>query len=195
MEELLKKISEIYIQKGIKSVTMDDLAHELGVSKKTLYVHFKDREEVVDKVFLYLIQDHRCNIELIEIQNNNAIDKLLEVSKFLNSHIQKLHPSINYDLMKYYPKTWAKFISYKNDHIYNKIKANIAKGIEEGLYRSDFNIEIIAKLYNRFMELPIDNEITLKQDVTIDEIFKNLFIYHIRGIASQKGIDYLESKI
>lgn len=195
MEELLKKISEIYIQKGIKSVTMDDLAHELGVSKKTLYVHFRDKEEVVDSVFLYLIRDHRCNIEQLEILSNNAIDKLLEVSKFLNSHIKKLHPSINYDLMKYYPKTWAKLISYKNDHIYNKIKANIVKGIEEGLYRSDFNIEIIARLYARFMELPLDNEVTLNNEITIDDIFKNLFIYHIRGIASQKGIEYLESKI
>lgn len=195
MEELLRKISEIYIQKGIKSVTMDDLAHELGVSKKTLYVHFKDKEEVVDKVFLYLIQDHRCNIEILDIKKQNAIDKLLEVSQFLNSHIQKIHPSINYDLMKYYPKTWEKLILFKNDHIYNKIKANIAKGIEEGLYRGDFNIEIIAKLYTRIMELPMDKDINLKQDISLDEIFKNLFIYHIRGIASQKGIDYLESKI
>ena len=195
MEELLQKISKLYFQFGIRSVTMDDLARELGVSKKTLYVHFKDKDDIVDKVMMYQLQNHRCDMEFLEIKNKNAIDQLLCVSKFLIHHVQKIHPSINYDLMKYYPKIWQKVIVYKNETIYNRIKTNIVRGIEEGMYRDDFNVEVIAKLYVLRLDMAIDDEWLVKKKLTLNEIFNNIFIYHIRGIASKKGLAYLEKAI
>lgn len=194
MEELLQKILKIYSQFGIKSVTMDDLARELGISKKTLYVHFRDKEDVVDKTFLFQIQSHRCDMDFLEIKRKNAIDQLLDVSKFLISHTHKVHPSVNYDLMKYFPKTWEKVIAYRNDNISNRIKQNILKGIEEGLYRNDFNIEIIARLYVSRLELPVSSDLFRSSGTSVDDFFENLFVYHIRGIASKKGLEYLESK-
>ena len=193
MEELLQKITKLYFQYGIKSVTMDDLAREMGISKKTLYVHFKDKDDVVDHVFMYHLQNQRCDLEFLEVKNKNAIDQLLSVSKFLIEHFQKIHPSVNYDLMKYYPSTWQKVIAYKNENIYNSIKSNIIKGIAEGLYRNDFNVDIIAKLYVTRLDLAADEKLFLKKTYSIDEIFNTVFIYHIRGIASKEGLKYLEN--
>jgi len=195
MEELLKKITKLYFQYGIKSVTMDDLAQKIGISKKTLYVHFKDKDDLVDKVIMYHIQNHRCDMEFLEIKSKNAIDRLFTVSEFLIDHIRKINPSVNYDLMKYYPKTWQKYINYQNDSIYKSIKDNIDKGIEEGLYRNDFNVEIIAKLYVWRLDFSLEVEWAVQKAYSLDDIIDNLFVYHIRGIASKKGLVYLEKKI
>ncbi len=195
MEELLQKITKLYFQYGIRSVTMDDLAREMGMSKKTLYVHFKDKDDVVDKVLMHHLQNHRCNMAFLEMKNKNAIDQLLNISKFLIEHVQKVNPTVNYDLMKYYPATWQKVIAYKNESVNNYIKANILKGIEEGLFRDDFNVEIIAKIYAMRLDMVGNDEWLTKKIYTFDEIFNTIFIYHLRGIASKKGLTYLEEKI
>lgn len=196
MEDLIRKISEIYFKYGIKSVTMDDLARELGLSKKTLYQHFKDKEDVVKKVINFLITSQECGIEeTLEDDSLNAIDRLFHMSRALASHLQTVNPAVSYDLQKYYPKVWEELLAFKRQTIFEHIMANSNQGIKEGLYRDDLNHEIIAAVYVSRLEMYSVGNWQGLDKFSFEEFFKTLFIYHVRGIASLKGIKYLESLV
>ena len=148
MEELIPKISDLFLKYGVKSVTMDDLAKGLGISKKTLYLSFADKKDVVMKFVEYSIAHHQaCLVKAKEIvDGSNAIDTLLKVSQLLISSQNKINPNVNYDLQKYYPEAWAKVKRFRQEHVFTHIRQNIIQGISEGIYRTDFNIEVICHL-------------------------------------------------
>ncbi len=196
MEDLIRKISEIYFKYGIKSVTMDDLARELGQSKKTLYQHFEDKEDVVKKVINFLIHHQECGIEeTLENPAYNAIDRLFHMSRFLTAHLQTVNPAVSYDLQKYYPKVWDELLAFKRKTIFEHIMTNSRQGIKEGLYIEDLNHEIIANVYVSRMEMYAVGNWQGLDKFSFEEFFKTLFIYHVRGITSPKGVKYLESLI
>ncbi len=192
--ELLKRISDIYYKYGIRSVTMDDISKELCISKKTLYQHFKDKKDIIELIVSYHIENlQRDSINLYK-DTDNAIDALLVVSKYISEQFKRLHPSITFDLQKYYPEAWKKHTDYREIIIMNDIKKNMNIGIKQGLYRKDLEIDIIARFYLANIENLLQNQDLIK-DHTFEESFNSLFIYHIRGIANQKGLEYLETKI
>ncbi len=189
---MIEKITELFLKYGVKSFSMDDIAKELGISKKTLYVHFRDKKDVVLKSVIHSVQDQQCKMANIIKENSfNAIDVLFYVSKQLVESLKNMNPNINFDLQKYYPEACSIMNEHRKKHIYGKIILNMEQGIKEGLYRDDLNKEIIAKLY----EEQVANITSLVIRDSFDEILKTAFIYHIRGIASQKGLDYLEMKL
>lgn len=192
MEEMIQRISKIYLTYGIKSVTMDDLARELGLSKKTLYQHFKDKNDVVNKAMTHLMHIQKCSInEALEQENQNAIDELFGLSRQIAEHLQSLNPAITYDLQKYYPKIWNGFIDYKKQTIYEYIIRNFEKGIREGLFANDIDYEIIALIYVSRMEMYGWTNPGNLSNYSFEHIFKTLFIYHIRGISNNSGLKYL----
>lgn len=196
MDEIIKKVSALFLKYGIKSVSMDDISRELGISKKTLYQYFKDKDDLVSKSILFHIREQECDMDSLYDPSLNAIDMLLIVSKYLTDKISQLNPSVNYDLQKYYPESWKLILNYRTEHIFEKIKNNLEKGIQEGIYRENINIDIISKLYVSRIELAIeDQEWFQKQNYSYDEVFKTVFEYHIRGIANQNGLKYYESKV
>ena len=195
MEEILEKVSALYMKYGIKSITMDDVAKELCISKKTLYQHFTDKDDLVSKVVNYMLVQNDCDLSLLKNPEYNAIDVLLVISKKLNEIFKNINPATSYDLKKYHPKVWKEFVTSRRQHIFEHISENILKGIEQGLYREDFNINIIASLYVARMEMGMDKDLEMIEEYDFEEIFNTIFIYHIRGIANAKGIKYLEDKI
>ena len=189
---MIERISEIYLKYGIKSVTMDDLSRELGVSKKTLYQHFKDKNEVVTKAMDYLMYIQKCGIdEALGQDDQNAIDELFGMSRLITDHLQSLNPGVAYDLQKYYPTIWNEFINYKKQTIYNYIIRNFEKGLQEGLYANDINYEIIALIYVSRMDMYGWSDLGNLSKYSFEHIFNNLFIYHVRGISNESGLHYL----
>jgi AcrR family transcriptional regulator len=192
---IIKKVSELFKKYGIKSVSMDDIAQHLCISKKTLYQYFKDKADLVCKV----VNVHNCekdnNFFEIISKDLNAIDALLAVSKHLINLLKDVNPPILYDLRKYYPELTKDLIINRREHVFNNIKNNIIKGIDEGLYRTDLNPEIISTLYvRRLDDVIFEDEDTLNK-YPQHELFTQMFIYHIRGIVSSKGMIYFETKI
>lgn len=192
---MIDKISELFLQYGIKSLSMDDIARELGISKKTLYHHFKDKKDVVMQVVTRAMESLDCKMSNIIKENSlNAIDILFFVSKEIAENRKNMNPNINFDLQKYYPDAWFLVNEHRKKHIFGKIYLNMEQGIKEGLYRNDFNIDVIAKLYEEQVNnLSLWGKDTL--NVSFDVILETVFVYHIRGIASQKGLEYLELKL
>lgn len=195
-KDIIEKVLQLYLKYGIKSITMDDVASKLSISKKTLYQFVKDKADLVDKAVSHQLNIHRCEMQNLETKNLNAIDILIQASKFVGEQYQNINPSVSYDLQKYYPSSWNRIVEYRRNHIYENIQTNMLQGIEQGLYRSDLNVDIISYSYVLKME-----EVFLRPDddflkkYSSDEIFKTLFHYHIRGIANKKGIEYYENKL
>ena len=193
MQDIIQKIADIYFRYGIKSVTMDDLARELGVSKKTLYLHFKDKKDVVDKVIHHLIESQQCGIsKALNQPNTNAIDKLLMMTQFFAEHLKNSNAALTYDLQKYYPDVWDEVIEFKREEVYKHIIENIHEGIREGIYRDDMNYEIIARAYVSRMEMYQTDLWQPLDKFPLAEVFRTLFIYHIRGVANEKGLEHLK---
>lgn len=199
MEEKEKKIIEgamkTFMQFGIKSVNMDDMARHLGVSKKTLYVYVSDKEELVEKAINLHCEIEDAQIEEICSRGLGAIDESLEIFQTIIEMLINLHPSVAYDLEKYHPAISKRLMLNRNDVVYGCMLKNIIKGQKEGVYRRDFDAEIITRMYLSHVNAMIDPKLFTPGQWKLSQVYKEGFIYHIRGIASQKGLDELKEKI
>ena len=195
LENIMTKVRSLYMKYGIKSVTMDDVASELGISKKTLYQYITDKDELVGKFTDYEIALRRKEICDCFRIGYNAIEELFEISLFMSRLMREQNPATEYDLKKYYPSHYQKVIKARRSGIYDYILLNLKKGKKEGLYREDMNEEIIAKLYLSRVEGIHLNDLYSVEEFTSNKIQTELLKYHVRGIATEKGIMALENKI
>ncbi len=186
-EEIFRRTGELYRKYGIRSVTMDDVARELGISKKTLYHFVRDKEELVKKVTdLDFREIHQCLGGSRE-QVGNAIEELLEISRFVSLHLKDYSPSFDYDLKKYYPEISEDIHRRKREVMFEMILQNMKRGKKEGLYRGELKEEIIARLYVSRLESMHDNPMFSVDEFISGEIFREIFTYHIMGIANEEG--------
>ncbi len=191
---ILENAARLFIKYGIKSVTMDDISKEFGISKKTLYQYVSDKNELVEKVVFHYVSKQRSNFEVIINKEQNSIDTLLDITENLSKLIQELNPSVFNDLQKYHPEALKKLNEYRKTHILENIQENIKKGIDEGFYRKELRIDIISKLYVALMEIIFNPDIFPSYNFKEQGLIKEIIMYHIRAIATPKGIEYLKGK-
>lgn len=195
LKHILTKVRDLYTRYGIKSVTMDDVSRELGISKKTLYQHVVDKNELVTKVVDMLIEETANSLDCAFSKDLNAIDQLFEVHKHVAIKLREYSPVSDYDLRKYYPDEFRKLSLIRKEKMYQYMLENLKKGKEEGLYREDLSEEIIAKIHVTRMQNTFESDMLTSEEKTSLKVFYEFFIYHIRGIASEKGIKLLEEKL
>mgnify|MGYP006278300719 CR=1 FL=1 len=194
-EEILGTTNRMFQIYGIKSVSMDDICHELKVSKKTLYQYVDNKTDLLYKTIDYQFNKDKDKIDKALRKQYNAIDTLIEVSRLIYEELKNFKPNIiMFDLKKYYPAVLEYLIEKKRRHFYDYIKSNLEQGINEDLYRRDLNVDLITRLYIRKMEDMHDPEGFLSGDFHFEKIFEVMFDNHIRGITNEKGIQYYESK-
>ncbi|MEI7490087.1 MAG: TetR/AcrR family transcriptional regulator [Bacteroidota bacterium] len=190
VQSILGQVSRLYHRYGIKSVTMDDVASHLCISKKTLYEYFEDKKDLVSQV---LLTEHSGNCKLFdEILNLklNAIEELFEIYKSIKKMIQDYNPSMDYDIRKYYPDLFMKIREVRRRSMFENTLKNMNKGKKDGLYRKDLNAEVIARLHLFRIESLVDNDLFSADELNSFEIFHELFIYHLHGIMSNKGREF-----
>jgi AcrR family transcriptional regulator len=193
--EIINKSALIFLKNGIKSVTMDDLAKELGVSKKTLYKYFDDKNDLVTKIVESKTVLDRQACKEARCDSENAIDALFNISKFVSDMMQNVHSSVFFDLQKYHRGAWEVMEEHKLNFVKSQIKENIERGQKEGLYIPTLHPEIIASIYISTMDGLFDGESfdidTHRFQVILDEIIH----FQIRGIANEKGLAYLKNRL
>lgn len=180
---------------GIKSVTMDDVARELGISKKTLYQYVEDKNDLVAKVIDLEIAEKAVLFTKADHAGINAVEEVFEVHRQVQQMIKDYNPATDYDLRKYYPELYAQIIKVRRAHIYKNVLDNLKKGKAEGLYRLDFDDELIAKIQLSRVEATFDEKVFTHDELLSPRLFKEIFVYHIRGIANEKGLKVLEQKL
>lgn len=173
---------------------MDDISHRLGISKKTLYTFVKNKEELLEKIFLH--EDDRLQLmsEEMDKLNINAIEKLLKISQLVNDEMKRINPMIRFEMQKYYTQLYDLFVERKRRNVFEGMKINIQQGINEQIYRDDINVDLVATIYlNSFIELH-NSDICKMLDINFIQLFEVLFENHIRAISTSTGLAYFESR-
>ncbi len=194
-QQIIEQAGKIFMRLGVRSVNMDDIAQHLRISKKTLYQYVKDKNELVQRTVQQICDHHRACIFSIREKGLNAIDENFEIASFLAGQLGQMHPSIHFDLQKYHTEAWDLLQRTEKADIHECVTANMERGIQEGLYREDLNIPVIAKIYIARFDVTFDGELFPQSEYNFDDIVWELYRYHIRGIASEKGLKYLMKKV
>ena len=195
LKSILLKVRDLYLKYGIKSITMDDVARDMGISKKTLYQFVTDKDDLVGKFVDMEIEMKQEEIGRCFNTGCNAIEELFGISVFMNKMMRDQNPATEYDLKKYYPQHYQKTVQTRRERMFEYILQNLIKGKSEGLYRLDINEKFIAKLYLSRSENIHLNELFTVEEFTSMKLFVELIKYHVRGIGTEKGIKTLDKKI
>ena len=193
--EIIKKVEILYKQYGIRSVTMDDVVREIGISKKTLYQFFSDKRELVSAVMDSLFESRKIELDKALEDKENAIEEMLTYYALQLRMIREHKPTLLYDLKKYYPETYEKVTIRKRKYIYDSVLENLKRGKTERLYRENLNEEIIARLNLMRIEAIMTTGIFTTEEIMTPKFFKEVFTYHIFGTVNNKGRNYLEKNI
>jgi AcrR family transcriptional regulator len=195
-EEIKKKIVdsafELFKKYGIRSVTMDDIARHLGMSKKTIYQSFSEKDEIV----LAVTKMHECMWEErathLAQTSDNAIEELLKFSMVFRDQMRQMNPSLMFDLFKYHREAWQEWITYKNKVIRKKIVDTINRGISESYFRADLKVDILATFRVEQVEMAFSESIFPREQYKLEDVQMQLFDHFIYGCLTRKGIDMYE---
>ena len=192
-EKIISESIELFMKYGLRSVTMDDIAKHLGISKKTIYQHFKDKEEIILLSTSIYFEKEQKDMEEIENGTENAVEHLYNLSVCLRERLRNINSSILYDLKKYYKSAWDNYKNHKHNVIFNSVFNNLKRGMAEGLFRSDINPEILAYLRIGEIELTFNQGYFPEEKFTVVEIQEQIFEHFTHGILSEKGFKLLET--
>lgn len=193
-EHILNRVLGLYSRYGIKSITMDDICRELGISKKTLYQMVKDKQELINRVIDYEMDLYRKTTDGMKLRELNAIEELIHVNHRIHTSHSIHSPTFYYDLKKYYPDIHARMVDHKRKRMYELTRENLEKGMREGLYRQDLNPHMIARLYMARVEMMSNQDLIEEEESGSLEFIREIFIYHLHGICNENGKKFLESQ-
>lgn len=194
VREILEAVTELFGQYGVKNLTMDEISRHLGISKKTLYQYFKDKKELVHQCLTHRISNNQERYKEAMKNCSNAIDCLMMMNKMVSEELGQIQPMVIFELKRYYPEAFEVLSCHKGQFIYGCIEENIKWGMEEGLYRDNLDPAFISDLYIHMVDFLITLNPSNSPDYSLSRLHRELIRYHIRGIASLKGIEYLSQK-
>jgi TetR/AcrR family transcriptional regulator, cholesterol catabolism regulator len=191
-DRILEKTHELFHRYGIKRVTMDDIASQCGISKKTIYQYYKDKNELVDAVTEDHISTNKKQCELDRQIAENALHEVFLAMDMVNVMFETLNPGLLHDLEKYHPQSFEKVKKHKYQFLNQVIKENLLKGISEGIYRQELNVEIMCKFRLESMFLPFNLELFPESRYNIAKIEQELMEHFVYGLATLKGQKLIE---
>ncbi len=191
-QQVLFKSEELFMRYGLKSVTMDDIARHLGISKKTLYEYVDNKADLIGKILDSRVALEQRMMQQIKEESDDAVEEMLKLARYSIQMLRKLSPTAVYDLKKYYKDLWMSMESLHLKEAYEIIRNNIERGIEQGVYRNDMDPAIISRLYIGKINQVVDNDMFPTSKYDKANLFKEFFNYHMHGIASPKGLKLLE---
>jgi len=194
-EKIIQRATDLFLKLGFKSVTMDDIANEMAISKKTIYTHFKNKTDLVKECTCWVLHSITNGIDEICALDQNPIEELYEIKKFVSNKLEDENSSPHYQLQKYYPEISEGLKETHFEKMMECTRKNLRRGIEMGLYRSNMNVDLIARLY--FVGVHGIKD----QNLFPPEMFQTKFIteeyleYHLRGIVTKEGFQTLNKFI
>lgn len=194
-EKIRDTASQLFLERGFKSITMDDIANEIGMSKKTIYSEYSNKTSLVEDCVMNKFCDLSNGIDLIIAMEKNAIEELYEIKKYVMSHLNNEKSSPQYQLMKYYPKIHKNLKLMQFDKMHNCVLLNVERGLEQGLFRENIEPEFVARIYFTGMNSIKDQNIFPLDQFPIGKLMDSFLEYHLRGIVTPKGKTILNNII
>ncbi len=189
---IVEKAAILFKKYGIKSVSMDDIANELGMSKKTIYQSVKDKEQLIE---LFLSEEFlffKNQFQEIETEALDAIQEFLAIDQKLNTFIFEMSLPLYFDLHKYFPDIYTKYTERYNNLFYEILKGNLEKGKREKIFRHDLPIDIIIKQQLLRIERMPESQIFSRKELASAVFIRELCYYHLRGIINSDAYELLE---
>jgi len=183
----MKSAEALFMRYGVRSISMDDIARHLSVSKKTLYHHFADKDDMVSTVCQNHLQQGLKEFEEIRLKSENAIDELRLISLCIRRNMEDTNPSLLFDLQKFHPKAWNIWLDHRNRYMKASIIRNLEQGMKEGYFRADLDPEIIAALRLINIESVFDVNIFPKDKFKAVYVQEQIFEHFVYGICTDKG--------
>ena len=191
-EKILNTANEMFLSYGFKSVTMDDIAEKMSISKKTIYAFYKTKSKLVEACVMDVFNAVSTGIDQICMVNLNPIQELFAVKDFVLNHLKSEKSSPLFQLKKYYPKFFFELQKKQFEVMSECVQENLRKGIEKKLYRPAIDVDFISRIYFSGITMIKDIEIFPKGKNNMQELQTEYLEYHIRAIATKKGITELE---
>lgn len=186
-QKILTEAENLFWKYGVKSITMDDIARQLGISKKTIYQHFEDKEDIVYQVVKDKLERDEEEFQCRFRSTDNPVAEILEVSKVLRQQAITVNPGMILDVQRHYPKAWTVFLKHKEEYILTSIQDNLQRGIREGLYRPDIDVEVLARLRIESVQMGFDERVFPDARENIIAVQEQLLHHFIRGLLTDKG--------
>lgn len=194
-ECILQKAMQLFQKFGIKSITMDDVAQENSMSKKTLYQFISNKTDLVKSVIDFEFSKRRAQFTELKERKLNAIEENIELMKLITKMLKEHNPGVEFDLLKYYSDLYKEASKNRMKNTYNMVFENIKNGKQQGLYRQEINEDLIAKLHVISDFSRVDNEIVSFKDFTSEAAVKEMFTYHLHAMCNEEGLKILKNKL
>lgn len=187
-EYIISESDKLFCQYGFKSVTMDDIARHLGMSKKTIYTHFSDKNEIVNIVIESKLNSQKCWISENREAAENAVHEIFFAVTNMKELLSNMNPTLFYDLQKYHPQAWLHFKNFRENHLYNNIYDNLLRGISEGNYRKDIKPDILTQMRLEQIDLIFFNGSDYRSGkYSIAQVMAELTEHFLYGICTLRG--------
>lgn len=194
-EQIIHKSAELFLSLGFKSVTMDDIASEMGISKKTIYVHFNNKTKLVEAVTFYLFDTICCGIDDICENAPNPIEELYSIKMFVMHHLKNEKASPQYQLKKYYPQIHAVLKFKQFEKMHQSVQESLEHGVDTGVFRNTIDVDFISRMYFTGMTGIKDNMFFPPEQYQMEYLMESYLEYHLRAIVTEKGMTILNNFI
>ncbi|MDP4679605.1 MAG: TetR/AcrR family transcriptional regulator [Cyclobacteriaceae bacterium] len=194
-ENILEKADNLFHKYGVRSISMDDIARELGISKKTIYQYFKDKDDIVYQMTQRRIEIDKNEFSKAYESSEDAIDELIKVSVCLRKNLNRVNPALLFDIQKYHPRSWDLWIDYKNNYIRNYVLKSIERGKREGFFRSTLDAETLATFRIETVQMSFDDRIFPHDKFNFTEVQMTLFDHFVHGLLTVKGHEIYQNLI
>jgi len=185
--KILLKARDLMLQSGLRQVTMDDLAHQLGISKKTIYQYYKDKVDLVKAVVNLELKDHELTCKDCKSKAENAIHEMFLLMENMKAMTQTMNPNSMMELEKHFSSSFDMIKNHKDEFLFSLIKQNLMKGIEEGCYRKDLDIDIISKFRLETVFIPFNLHLFPLNKFNSIEVHTQLMEHFVYGLMTVKG--------
>ncbi|SFR35105.1 DNA-binding transcriptional regulator, AcrR family [Robiginitalea myxolifaciens] len=194
-EEIRDTATRLFLELGFKSVTMDDLADAMGISKKTIYTHFDNKTELIEACTVGLFYKISQGIDLICERSNNPIEELYEIKRFVMLHLNNEKASPDFQLKKYYPQIYTKLHQLQYDLMKDCVLTNLNRGIEMGIFRPNLDAGFVSRIYFSGVTSIKDENLFPRTKFPAAKLMDSYLEYHLRGIVTPEGRKILNNII
>ena len=191
-ERILQKASDLFMRYGIRSITMDEIATQLGISKKTIYQFFTDKDEMVEGVVDSHIRENEEKCRRFQSVSENAVIEILMAVDETEEMLKAMNPLIMYDLEKHHPKSHRKFWDHIHRFMYKMIRENLQRGISENLYREIVHQDIVCRHRLESAFMCFNQDIFPHNRYKITEVVRELSMLYLNSIATDRGRELIE---
>jgi len=192
-DRILHHAQTLFMRNGIKSVSMDDIAADLAMSKKTLYKTFTNKDEMVFAVMQQHLTATQGECEQLKRHATSAIDELFRMMDWMRRQFAEVHPSIFYDMQKFHPATWQLWVRHKHEYILAQTVDNLRWGIAEELYRPELDVEVLARLRLAQIELAFNTDVFPARQFEVARLQQTILEHFMLGVATLKGHKLINS--